>query len=70
MTANRSQGSTPVRLGRGTVVTRSDRAVLVTIAKRRTWLPLAAVHRDSDVPKEEVGEVIVCAWFARSRGWL
>ena len=59
-----------MRLGRGELITETERAVLVTIARRREWIPKRALHDESEVPSSRVGETVVCAWFARARGWL
>jgi len=37
------------------------------------WIPLAAVHDDSEVfdPKDQSrGKLIIKTWFARSKGWV
>ncbi len=68
--ADRS-GDLPVKMGLVTVKHATEKAILVVFPRdREVWIPQKGVHDDSEVwRKGDRGQLVVCAWFARARGW-
>jgi hypothetical protein len=64
-------GELPVSMGNVTVKRATDKAVLVIFPGcKEVWIPQAAIHDDSEVWQHgQIGKLVVCAWFARARGW-
>jgi hypothetical protein len=68
--ADRS-GELPISMGPVTVTRETAKAILVEFPGRKeVWIPQAAVHDNSEAWKQgDKGKLVVCAWFARARGW-
>jgi hypothetical protein len=64
-------GELPIGMGPVTVTRETPKAILVTFpGGGEVWIPQAAVHDDSEAWKQgDKGKLVVCAWFARARGW-
>lgn len=58
-------------VGEVRVLHRREKAMLVRFSGDRedTWIPLTAVHADSEVPRARTGILIVEYWFAKARRW-
>ena len=64
-------GELPIGMGNVTVKRETKKAVLVIFTgAKEVWIPQSAIHDDSEVWKQgQIGKLVVCAWFARARGW-
>lgn len=63
-------GDLPVSMGQAKVTKETPKAILVEIGSKEIWVPQKAVHDDSEIWKQgDKGKLVVCAWFARARGW-
>lgn len=70
MTSHKA-GELPVNMGNVTIKHETEKAVLVIFpGAKEVWVPQKAIHDDSEVWKKgQLGKLVVCAWFARARGW-
>jgi hypothetical protein len=64
-------GDLPISMGPVSITRETAKAILVLFpGGREAWIPQSAVHDDSEAWKQgDKGKLVICAWFARARGW-
>lgn len=56
-------------MGEGRCIRESDKAILVRIDDKETWVPKSVVHDDSEVwKKDDEGKLVVKLWWAEKNG--
>lgn len=56
-------------MGEGRCIRESEKAILVRIDDKETWIPKSVVHDDSDVwKKDDEGKIVVKLWWAEKNG--
>ncbi|MGH7961768.1 MAG: hypothetical protein ACRERD_08060, partial [Candidatus Binatia bacterium] len=62
-------GSYSVAIDNALVIAKTDRAMLVVIARRELWIPVSQICIGSEVKKKnDYGTLIVTRWFAERAG--
>lgn len=56
-------------MGDGRCIRESEKAILVRIGDKETWIPKSVVHDDSEVwKKDDDGKIVVKLWWAEKNG--
>ncbi len=56
-------------MGEGRCIRESEKALLVRIGEKETWIPKSVVHDDSEVWKtDDDGKIVVKLWWAEKNG--
>lgn len=60
-----------VEVGEAEPLHMTDKGLLVDLEGEETWIPLKAIHDDSEIwtCPQEPGQLVVKRWLAVGRGW-